>query len=370
MAAKKPFSSIADARLAVADRWGIGATISLEAKPDLSIRSLSTGIFLLDKALGVGGFPLGRIIELYGSPSSGKSSAAQAAARTCQAQGKAVLYLDYEHSFDPTYARDKFGVDISDDMFVLSQPDTLEMGMTLAEQFLEANLVGLIIVDSVAAMTTIKELETELEDQKQPAQLAKAMAGALRRLTQKVDNAECPMLVINQVRQDLRSTGGFGVSKKTTPGGDALKFYSAVRIEFMHIEMIKGKAVDILTGRRVDAPIAKKIKAQIVKSKVAPPYKYATFYLHANRGICEEMSVLEIAESRDLIKRRGPRYILPWPSDSGKPETNLGSLDQVLECFDTHPNEYLSLRTQVIDALDQPVETKKQKTVEELLVLN
>jgi recombination protein RecA len=347
-----------------------GVVVSFDDDPE-PIKSIPSGIMLLDAAMGIGGFPIGRIIELYGPQSSGKSSVAMKTAAAVQASGMPVLYLDFEHAFDPSFAL-LFGVNLDEDMFVLAQPDNLEQGMEIAERYIEGSLVGIVIVDSLAAMVPKKELEGDIGDSHVALQ-ARAMSQVLRRFTPIVAKTETIVLFINHIR-DMIGGGGparVGVVRRTTPGGVALKFYASVRIELQPMQSIKGKIVDPISGQPVDGTIALKVKATITKNKVGPPFRIATFYNRAGAGIYEPYTVVEIAEARGLIRKNGSRYILPFPKEAGSQEkVNLGGLEAVLRYLEENPGRYAKLRDKVQGFIDSTLVTAHAPTRVEIISVN
>ena len=326
---------IAKARQALAKKYG-KEVFSATTTPT-PIEVIPTGAFLLDCATGVGGFPRGRLVELFGLESSGKSTISLSTAKNCQRlTGLPVLYLDYEHAFDISYA-EKIGVDTSESMFILSQPESLEQGMSVAEYFIEQELVGLTIVDSLAAMVSEKELTTEIGHNSVALQ-ARAMASLLKRLTHKIHKSNSCVLFINQLREGIATMPG-RPARRTTPGGRALKFYASMRIELAAVESVKGKVTDVLTGKTIDGPAGVKINAKVVKNKLARPFQDGTFYLGGDSGICPELSTLELGVARNVIKRNGSRYILPFRAPSGK-AVNLAGQRAVLSFLQENPAKH------------------------------
>ena len=341
-------AALAAARQAIAKQHGSGTIISLDGVSVEDIETISTGAFLLDRALGIGGFPRGRLAELFGEQGSGKTSLALASAAQAQRDGGTVLYLDYEHAFDRTYAS-LFGIDFGENAFILSQPESLEQGMKVVEYYIDKSLVDLVIIDSLAAMVTQKELAGEL-DATNVAPQAKAMGQILRRFTKKIAESMAVVLFINHVRTPI------GLDKrKKTPGGDALKFYASVRVEVQQVQSVKGKVPDLITGKMVDGPVALRIKATTVKNKCAAPYRIGYFHLRVGYGLYEPQTILEVAEGRGLVRRNGGRYILPFHVEEGKDrKVNIGGLDNVFTYFDDHPDKYTKLKEKVIDLVEGP----------------
>jgi len=357
MAARKP--TFKSAAAAVVKKHGIGALVSLDQSviDEQQIDAISTGAILLDLAIGCGGFPRGRIVELYGNPSSGKSSLALACAHQAQLDNNgSVLYLDFENSFDPYYAG-LHGVDLSADRFQLAQPTTLEEGMTIAEEFIESDTVDLIICDSLASMPTKKEIEGEIEDST-IAEQARAMSKVLRRLTKKISASGVVMIFLNHVRVPLATFGK--MARKTTPGGTALKFYASVRVELITIKSFAGKIEDRITGGLVDGPVAVKILAKVVKNKTGAPFREGTFYIRDKFGLFEPQTIVEIAEGRGIVKKSGNFYVLPFRNAKKQ-----NGLEALLRWLSENGDKYRILRDAVMDALAQnpssEPETKPQK---------
>lgn len=333
---------LAAARQSLTKKYGEGAIAPVSYDMG-AIDVIPSGSFLLDAALGIGGFPRGRLIELYGPPSCGKSTLSLAACSNCQKLDLPVLYLDFEQAFSPLYAK-RLGVDFDSNLWVLSQPDSLEQGMSIAETFIEESIVGLVVVDSLAAMVTDKELAGEIGDT-QVAIQARALAQVLKRLTAKIHRSNVAVLFINHVRDTIGGMPG-RAPRKTTPGGSALKFYASVRIELTPIESIKGKITDLITGKLIDGSVSLKVKALVVKNKLAPPYREGRFYLRVGRGLCEEESVIEAAVARDVIHQNGSRYVLPFNTENDK-QVNLAGLTSVLDWLAENPLSYQNLKSQI-----------------------
>jgi len=252
---------------------------------------IPTGSFSLDAALGVGGMPRGRIVEIFGPESSGKTTLALHIVREAQQRGGLAAFVDAEHALDPEYAR-RIGVNIND--LLISQPDTGEQALEIVESLVRSNAVDVIAIDSVAALTPRAEIEGDMGDQHIGLQ-ARLMSHALRKLTAIASKSRTVIIFINQIRMQIGMMYG---NPETTPGGKALKFYSSVRIDIRRIAQIK-KGEDIVGNRT---------KVKIVKNKVAPPFKIAEFDIFYGEGISQEAEILNTAVRFDLIKRAGASF--------------------------------------------------------------
>jgi recombination protein RecA len=279
--------------------FGEGSIMTLETIPKVDVEVISTGSPSLDLALGVGGLPRGRIIEIYGPESSGKTTLALSVASQVQKTGGRVAFIDTEHALDPDYAK-RIGVDV--EKLVISQPDSGEDALNIVEKLIRSGLFDLIIVDSVAALVPRAELEGEVGDQFIGLQ-ARMMSQALRKLTGIISKTRTVLIFINQTRAMI---GGMVPGQETTPGGKALKFYASVRIELKRVSQIK-------KGEEI---IGNKIKAKIVKNKVAPPFKTAEFDIYYDEGISYEADLINLGEKLGVIKKSGNSYFFE--------ETKLG----------------------------------------------
>lgn len=285
-----------------------GGVVSLEGESSEIVDVISTGCFLVDKATSVGGFPRGRIIELYGMPSSGKTTLLLSAVGQAQKGiDLPVLYLDYEHAFDKKYAR-LLGVDISKEKLILSQPESFENGMKIAELYIVNNLVSMVVFDSLAAMVPQKELEGEV-GQAHVALQARAMAQELRRLTGMVKKSNVCVVFINHLRDVI---GGVKfVKRRKTPGGLSLKFYASMRLELIIVDSIKGKVVDLVSGKPMQGVSAAKVKCVIVKNKLGPPFRIGYFYLWFGDGISEMRMAVDVLVAHKHILQNGSRFTIP-----------------------------------------------------------
>ncbi|MDD2646782.1 MAG: recombinase RecA [Patescibacteria group bacterium] len=273
-------------------KFGDGSIMRLGEAKRMDIDAVSTGCLSLDLALGVGGIPRGRIIEVFGPEMSGKTTLALHMVAEVQKIGGVAAFVDAEHALDPDYAQ-KIGVKIND--LLISQPDTGEQALEIVETLVRSNGVDVIVIDSVAALTPRVEIEGEMGDQFIGLQ-ARLMSQALRKLTGIVSKSKTTVIFINQIRQKI---GVFFGNPETTPGGTALKFYSSCRIEVRRAQQIK----------KGDETVGNQVKVKIVKNKVAPPFKTCEFDIMYNEGISLAGDVLDTATNRKIIKKSGNTYL-------------------------------------------------------------
>ncbi len=273
---------------AIKERFGDGAIMKLGEARKVDIDAIPTGSVSLDLALGIGGVPRGRIIEIYGPESSGKSTLALHISASAQQKGGTVAYVDAEHALDPQYAK-RVGVNIDD--LLISQPDTGEQALEIVETLVQSGAVDLIVVDSVAALTPRAEIEGEMGESHMGLQ-ARLMSQALRKLTAITAKSNTTVIFINQIRMQIGVMFG---NPETTTGGKALKFYSSVRIEVRRRAQIK-------MGERI---IGNRVYAKIVKNKVAPPFKVAEFDIMYNEGISYEGDIVDKGIQYKLIQKAG-----------------------------------------------------------------
>ncbi len=270
-------------------QYGKGSVMLLGQSANSHIDAISTGSILLNHALGVGGIPRGRIIEIYGPESSGKTTLALHALAQAQKKGGLCAFIDAEHALDPSHAKN-LGVDI--DELIISQPDFGEQGLDIAEMLIRSGAIDLIVVDSVAALVPKAELEGDMGDVHVGLQ-ARLMSQALRKLTPIVHKSKAVLIFINQIRQNINSFAF--ANKETTSGGNALKFYSSLRLDVRRIASLKKG--DVHFGNRVSIKVA--------KNKVAPPFKKVELDLLFGEGLCKELDLLDAALHCDIIKKSG-----------------------------------------------------------------
>ena len=280
--------ALASALKVITKKYGEGAVMRLGQTTTLNVAAIPTGSLTLDMALGIGGVPRGRIVEIYGPESSGKTTVALSVIAEAQKLGGEVAFIDVEHALDPVYAQ-ALGVNI--DNLLVSQPDSGEQALEIAEALIRSGAIDVIVLDSIAAMTTRAEIDGDMGDL-HVGQLARLMSQAMRKLTAAISKSNCVAIFINQIREKIGVMYG---NPETTPGGRALKFYSSVRIEVRKGEVLKD-------GSQI---IGARTRCKVVKNKVAPPFKEAEFDMMYGTGISRVGEVLDLATELDIIKKGG-----------------------------------------------------------------
>ncbi len=302
------------ARLQIEKQFGAGSLMKLGTSADAAgIEVVPSGSILLDEALGVGGYPKGRIIEMYGPESSGKTTLALHAIAEAQKMGGIAAFIDAEHALDPVYAKN-LGVNI-DELWV-SQPDTGEQALEIAESLVRSGAVDIIVVDSVAALTPQAEIAGDMGDSHMGLQ-ARLMSQALRKLTAIIGKSKCILVFINQIRMKIGVMFG---NPETTTGGNALKFYSSVRLDIRRIDSIDSKGAEDVVGN--------KVRVKIVKNKVAPPFRKVELDIYFGKGVSAMSSLLDGAVKYGLIDKKGAWYTTETEKVGQGRENALNFLEQ------------------------------------------
>ncbi|MBC63354.1 MAG: recombinase RecA [Chloroflexi bacterium] len=312
--------------------FGKGAVMRLgEQGNSEQIQSIPTGSLTLDTALGIGGLPRGRIIEIFGAESAGKSTLAMSVVAEAQQMGGQAAFIDIEHAMDPNYAK-KIGVDT--DKLLISQPDSAEQALEITEYLIRSGALDIIVIDSVAALVPTAEIEGNMADMQVGLQ-ARLMSKALRKLTSIIHKTDTVCIFINQLREKVGVIFG---NPETTPGGRALKFYSSVRIDLRKTEAIK-------VGTEI---IGNRVRARVVKNKVAAPFKKAEMEILYDSGISKEGSILDIGTEKDIIKKSGAFYSYK--------DTRLGQGREAARIF---LRDNIEIRKEIEDTIRNSEEAEK-----------
>ena len=310
-------------------QFGKGSIMRLDGDSLKDVVSISTGSICIDSALGVGGFPRGRIIEIYGPEASGKTTLALHAIAETQANGGVTAFVDAEHAFDPTYAK---GIGIKNEELLISQPDYGEQALEIVDQLIRSSAVDMVVVDSVAALTPKSELDGEMGDTHVGLQ-ARLMSQALRKITATVSRSKCTVIFINQLRMKIGVPSY--MSPETTTGGNALKFYASIRLDIRRSTQIKSSD-GVVMGN--------KTRVKIVKNKVAPPFKLAEFDIMYGEGISKVGEVIDLAVESEIINKSGS-----WFSYEG---TKLGQgRDAVKTLLKDNPDLMETLETKLKEVI-------------------
>ncbi len=317
--------------------FGKGAVMRMGEKVDTQISTVPSGSLALDAALGVGGYPRGRIVEVYGPESSGKTTVALHAVAEVQTRGGTAAYIDAENAMDPAYA-EALGVDI--DQLILSQPNTGEEGLQIADTLISSGAIDIVVVDSVAALVPRAEIEGEMGDSHVGLQ-ARLMSQALRKLSGTIAKTKTIAIFINQIREKVGVMFG---NPETTPGGRALKFYSTIRLEVRRAEQIK-QSTNVIGNR---------VKIKVVKNKVAPPFKVAEVDIMYGQGISQSGELLDMAADQDIVDKAGA-----WYSYHGE---KIGQgRENAKKYLEEHPDVYEDIQTQVRKAYGIDAESLEEK---------
>ena len=308
--------------------YGKGTVMKMGDSPDESIEAIPSGSLGLDIALGVGGYPKGRVIEIYGPESSGKTTLTLHAIAECQKKGGIAAFIDAEHAFDRFYA-EKLGIDIEN--LIISQPDHGEQALEIADNLIRSGAIDMVVIDSVAALTPKSEIEGEMGDSKMGLH-ARLMSQALRKLTGSISKTNCTVMFINQLREKIGIMFG---NPETTTGGNALKFYASIRIDIRRSTQIKNSD-GVVMGN--------KTRVKIVKNKVAPPFKLSEFDIMYSKGISKMGEIIDLGVNHDIIEKSGS-----WFSYG---ETKLGQgRDSVKAILNDNPDLCEELEAKIVEAL-------------------
>ena len=339
--------ALATAMEQIVKQYGKGAVMRLGENVAMNVEHIRTGSLALDMALGIGGVPKGRIVEIYGPESSGKTTLALHCVAEAQKAGGTAAFIDVEHALDPVYASN-LGVDI--DSLLVSQPDSGEQALEIAEALVRSGAIDIIVIDSVAALVTKAEIEGEMGDS-HVGQLARLMSQALRKLTGALSKSNCCAIFINQLREKIGVVYG---NPETTTGGRALKFYASVRIDVRKSDVIKNGSEMIGTRTR----------ARVVKNKVAPPFREAEFDVMYGKGISREGELVDMGVSFDILKRSGAWFYYG--------ETRLGQgRDNVKQLLVENKELALEIENKIMEKYSEALKggTKAQETQDEPVIM-
>ncbi len=318
-------------------QFGTGSVMKLgEAHAKMQVEAIPTGAISLDIALGIGGVPRGRVVEIFGPESSGKTTVALHIISEAQKLGGIAAFIDAEHALDPVYAK---GIGVDVDELLISQPDTGEQALEIAEALVRSNAIDVIVVDSVAALVPRAEIEGEMGDSHVGLH-ARLMSQALRKLTGAISKSKTVVIFINQLREKVGVMFG---NPETTTGGRALKFYSSVRLEVKRSESIK----------QGDEVIGNKTKVKVVKNKIAPPFRTAEFDIMFGTGISKEGALLDMGVDKDIVNKSGA-----WYSYN---DTRIGQgRENAKEYFRNNPEVYEEVKQKIIDCYDFKTKLKEE----------
>jgi recombination protein RecA len=344
---KEKFKAVQAAILAIEKQFGKGAIMPLDGSQVTEIDIIPTGSLSLDLALGVGGLPRGRVVEIYGPESSGKTTLTLHAIAQAQKRGGTCAFIDAEHAFDPAYAR-RLGVCLEE--LLISQPDCGEQALEIADQLVRSGAVDLIIVDSVAALTPKAEIEGDMGDSHMGLQ-ARLMSQALRKLTAVVHKQNSTVVFINQLRQKIGIVFG---NPETTPGGQALKFYASVRLDIRRIGQLK----------QGDEAVGSRVRVKVVKNKVAPPFRQAEFEVMFGAGINQLGEMVDLGTTHGLLEKSGAWYILDGERIGQGRDKAMAFLGENPEIADSLRERLLSAMKTVQDAAPAPRPMADDEAVE------
>lgn len=330
----------------ITKRFGDGSIMRLGEAHSMIVEAIPTGCLSIDMALGIGGIPRGRVTEIYGPESSGKTTVCLHIVAECQKMGGTAAFIDMEHALDPSYAA-KLGVDV--DNLLISQPDTGEQALEIAETLVRSGAIDLVIIDSVAALVPRSEIEGDMGDPTMGVQ-ARLMSQALRKLSGAIKQTNTSVMFTNQLRQKIGVMFG---NPETTTGGNALKFYASIRIDIRRIQSIK-------VGQDV---IGNRTKVRIVKNKVAPPFRVVEFDIMYNEGISKSGDLLDLAVEMDIINKRGSYY---YYNDETLAQGRENTKDALLENPDLVEELEMLIRQEILgEAADaMPLEVMDDEEIE------